>query len=375
MKILICPDKFKGSLNADQVCQAIAKGLNRRNNKHEVISHPMADGGDGSLEILSSHMRLKQQLVETTDPLGRKISARYFTSSNEAFIEMATASGLVLLHKDECNPMLTTTYGTGTMIAHAFENGFKNIYLFLGGSATNDGGMGIANALGYQFLDQNGAPLQPIGSNLAKVKRIEKGGLYDLNNLNMFLLCDVTNPLFGPNGAAFVYARQKGATEAQVENLDRGLRHFSKVLREDSGVNVSSLQGGGAAGGIGASLVALFGAKIENGFDALSHLTGLDRKIQVAEWVISGEGQLDSQSLQGKVINGVANLCKKYSKPFSLFVGKNELNQDEIDNLGVREVAAISDLAPDLSDAMLGGAKYLEDMAFHWSLLLSSKDG
>ena len=374
MKVLLCPDKFKGSLSAMQVCKAIAAGLAKSQPQAETVFHPMADGGDGSLEILATHLNLQPKTITTTDPLGRPINATYFTSTDAAFIELASASGLVLLKNGERNPLITSSFGSGKMMADALANGFQKIYLFLGGSATNDAGMGIAAALGCQFLDKNGELLEPTGGNLPKVKNIQfdkLGGNFKLPpNLlppnarpNITLLCDVTNPLFGPNGAAHVYARQKGATDEQVAHLDDGLRHFSQILLKETGVEVGALPGSGAAGGIAASLVALFGAKLENGFATIAELTGLEKQIQLADCVITGEGKLDSQSLQGKVVDGVAALCRKHGKPLVLFVGKNELTATELQELGAKQVFSISERATGLEDAMRNGAGYLEEMA------------
>ena len=363
MKILLCPDKFKGSLSATEACQAIANGLKKSGRQFDIEFHPMADGGEGSLEVLSSHLNLEPQNVMTTDPIGREIRATYFTSANAAFIEVASASGLVLLKNEERNPLHTSTFGTGKLIADALAKGFRTVYLFLGGSATNDAGMGIAAALGHRFLDENNEPLEPVGKNLSKVKRIDNNRLYDYKKIKITLLCDVTNPLFGQNGAACVYAPQKGATKDQVSMLDSGLRHFSKILLEETGVEVGSLPGSGAAGGIGASLVALFGAEIESGFAIISKLTSLEPRVQSADWVISGEGKLDEQSLQGKVVSGVIDLCQKYVKPLALFVGRNDLEENATRTLGVRQVFSITDLSRNLSDAMENGAGYLEEMA------------
>ncbi len=367
MKILIAPDKFKGSLSAQQVCEAISNGLKKCKKNIEVIFHPMADGGDGSLEVLANHMELKEHSVITTDPLGRKIFAQYFTSSDAALIELASASGIVLLSENERNPLLTTTFGTGKMMADAISKGYHHIYLFLGGSATNEAGMGIATALGCQFLDKNNKPLAPIGRNLPKVRSIKTSRLYDFQKIKMTLLCDVINPLYGPRGAAHVYARQKGASDEQVAILDKGLRHFSSILHQQLGMEVSGLPGSGAAGGIGAGLVALFGAKLESGFTTLSKLTGLEKQIQAADWVISGEGKLDGQSLRGKVVSGVAALCKKHQKPLTLFVGKNDLSQKEIDELGIEYIFSVIEIANNMQDALSNGAYYLEKLASGFS--------
>jgi len=363
MKVLVSPDKFKGSLSAKEICQIIKRGLKRQNKQLEIIAHPMADGGDGSLEILSEYLNLKSQIIQTVDPLGREISARYFVSSNAAFIEVASASGIVLLKDGEKNPLKTSTYGTGEMIADAISKGFQIIYLFLGGSATNDAGIGIASALGYQFLDDQKRILKPIGENLPFIKYINPIFDFDFKNIQMTLLCDVTNPLLGEDGAAYIYAPQKGATIEQVKYLDRGLNIFSQVIHKQFGIDLSNLPGGGAAGGIGAGLTALFGAKMKSGFEVIASLTNLEKRIQEADWVISGEGKLDLQSLQGKVINGVASLCKKHQKPLTLLVGKNDLQPKEMETLGAKYIFSIVDNAKNLQDAIANGSKYLEEIA------------
>lgn len=363
MKILIAPDKFKGSMSAQEVGEAIGNGLKRKDSSFEINYHPMADGGDGSLEILSTHLSLKKIEITSVDPIGRKISTHYFVSSDAAFIEVASASGLVLLSDDEKNPLLTSTIGTGTMIADAIKKGFKNIYLFLGGSATNDAGMGIATELGFKFLDEQKNELSPIGKNLSKVKFIQSSPIFDLEKIKFTLLCDVNNPMFGTDGAANIYAPQKGAKENQILLLDQGLQNFSNMLQRYSQVDVSKISGGGAAGAIGAGLVALLNAKLEKGFETISQLTALEKKIKSADWIISGEGKLDEQSLQGKVVNGIADLCKKHQKPFFLFVGKNDLSQKQAIDLGTNHIFSILENAKNVDDAMLNGAFYLEYLA------------
>ena len=346
-----------------EVCEAIAGGLKKNEKKIETIFHPMADGGDGSLIVLADHLNLIAHEIITTDPLGRNITAQYFTSADAAFIEVASASGLVLLRKAERNPLLTSTFGTGKMVADAILKGFKNIYLFLGGSATNDAGMGIAAALGCQFLDAEKNVLPPVGISLPKVHFIRQEQLYDFDKIKMTLLCDVTNPLHGPTGAAYVYARQKGATDKQINLLDNGLKQFGNIIYQQLGTEVRYLPGSGAAGGIGAGMVALFGAVLKSGFHAISELTGLEKHTATADLVISGEGKLDTQSLQGKVVGGIAAYCKKYKKPLILFVGKNELPESEMKNISAEKVFSIFEIAKDLEDAMQNGPFYLNKLA------------
>lgn len=362
-KVLIVPDKFKGSLSAKEVCKAIERGLKSRNQSLEISFHPMADGGDGSLTVLKDHLSLDRKIVKTQDPIGRPIEASYFTSDKAAFIEIATASGIVLLNSEEKNPLVTSTLGTGLIIRDAIAKGYQNIYLFLGGSATNDGGMGIAQALGFQFLDHQKQPLRPCGESLLKVASIVCEDTFDHSQLTFTLFYDVANPLYGKKGAAHVYAPQKGADANQVEILDQGLMHFSKVLKKHTNIDVSQIPGSGAAGGIGASMIALCGAKAVKGFEKIATLTGLEEKIKVTDWVISGEGKLDHQSLQGKVIDGIAHLCKKHGKPLTLLVGKNELNEQEKLALGIDTIADILSIAKDIDDAMTNGILHLEHLA------------
>lgn len=366
MRVLIAPDKFKGSLSALEVCQAIGDGLQQCNPSIETIYHPMADGGDGSLAAIANHLELTIHDVRTTDPLGREMVAQYYTSQDTAFIEVASASGLVLLAKNERNPLASSTAGTGKIMLDAIGKGIKKFYLFLGGSATNDAGMGIASALGCQFLDEHNKVLDPIGKNLRKVKSIKTSDFGGSEKIQITLLCDVTNTLYGPSGAAHVYAAQKGASDEQIEYLDKGLRHFSNIIQKQFGIDVSEMPGIGAAGGIAASLIPIFGAKTEKGFNAIAELTGLEANIQSSDIIISGEGKLDTQSLQGKVIDGIATLCKKYKKTLVLFVGKTELTEQERHLLEAKYIYAIANESKSLEDAISNGADYLSNMAIQY---------
>ncbi len=324
----------------------------------------MADGGDGSLEILSGYFPFEKKVVEVDDPLGRKITAEYFTYNNIAFIELAKASGLVLLSPEERNPLFTSTTGTGQLIADAIQNGIKNIYLFLGGSSTNDAGMGIAHALGFRFKNKAGSILSPVGKNLLETDTIFNTGHFDFNKINITLLCDVENPLFGPQGAAFVYARQKGANDEEIMLLDRGLRNISKKIMNFSGMDPGGWKGSGAAGGIGACLVGLAGAKIVNGFETMSKLTGLEAKLKNADLVISGEGKLDASSFQGKVVGGLSRLCRQYEKPLILLVGQNDLPKETSIANGVHAVFSTLEKAGSEEVSLKEGPRLLEALAF-----------
>jgi glycerate kinase len=248
------------------------------------------------------------------------------------------------------------------MIRHAIELGVSQIYLFLGGSATNDLGLGIATALGFQLLDVIGSVLQPNGGNLQYIHRIEK--ITEIAaNVQFNLLCDVNNPTIGLNGAAYVYAAQKGATPTQIEALDQGLIHACQRIHKQFGISVEELPGGGAAGGGGAGLHALFGAQLSPGFQTISELTGFKEKLADADIVISGEGKLDGQSLAGKVVDGVAALCRQYQKPLYIFAGAMDLSPAQLAELKIVQTCTVIDRAKSMEDAMENAALYLTEMA------------
>ncbi len=364
MRILIAPDKFKGSLSALEVAQAIAKGIQQRDASIRCVLHPLADGGDGSLEVLQSYLDLDSIALQVQNPLGQKIEANYFCSKDAAFIELASAAGLVLLEKSERNPLKTSTYGSGEMIADALKRGIRDIYLFLGGSATNDGGMGIAQALGFQFLGKDNIPLSPIGENLVHVQNIVPPKNYDLlQNTRFYCLCDVKNPLLGMNGASHVYAAQKGANADAIEQLERGMQQFADIVEQQFGKDIRTLAGGGAAGGIAAGLFGLLGAEIKSGIATILELSQFESQIQQADLVISGEGKLDSQTLEGKVVSGVADLAKQYQKPLALFVGQHELSEQAQADLGITNIYAVLEQAKNLEDAMVNAPRVLVHLA------------
>lgn len=371
MKILLAPDKFKGSLSAHAVCEAIATTLSASHPEWEVEQHPMADGGDGSLEVLAQPLGLSTTEISTVDPLGRPIKATYLHNQEQAFIELASASGLVQLTPAERNPMLTSTFGTGLMIKHAIDQGLKDIYLLLGGSATNDFGLGIIVALGGKLQDAYGNSLAPIGEHLSRVARIIPPS-ETYRRAQFHVLCDVTNPPYGQAGAAAVYAHQKGASAQQINVLDAGVKHLCTLIQQQFGRTVDHLQGGGAAGAVAAGIVALLGGTLEKGFATLNQLTGLSAKIAAADIVISGEGKLDQQSLQGKVIDGVAQLCREHQKPLYLFVGVNELESDFRQSIKVEKVFSVMEYAENLEDAMSNTRQYLAKMSQAFAAVVRS---
>ncbi|MEM8897848.1 MAG: glycerate kinase [Bacteroidota bacterium] len=358
MRVLIACDKFKGSLTTFEVNAAIAKGIQQAHPEADIHTVPIADGGDGSLSVIASIIPSEEIWVDTIDAVGRPIQAHYLISGDTAYIEMAQASGLVLINEASRNPLHTHTIGTGLLMKYALNQSVKKMVLFIGGSATNDAGIGIAHALGFQFLDSEGRELPPSGQNLAKIHEILSPT--PLPDFELSILTDVSNPFTGPEGAVYTYARQKGAKEDDLLSLEMGMIHFSQILHKQFGVDISQMPGAGAAGGISGGLHALMGAHLQEGFPTLGQLADLETHIQQADLIITGEGQLDSQSIQGKVVGQIAALCQKYDKQLIVMAGNNTLSQDTYQQAGISQVHHIMSVAKDLKDAMENGGKYLE---------------
>jgi glycerate kinase len=367
--ILIASDKFKGSLSANEVGEAIRKGLQLALPDARITIQPMADGGDGSLAVLQSLLKLTENTLMSCDPLGRPVEVSYLSGDGKAFIEVASASGLVLLKKEELDPLQTSTYGTGLMIKHALDQGITDIYLLLGGSATNDLGLGIAVALGYELLDKDGEQLVGKGENLLRLQKVNLP-VKTYPEWSLTLLCDVTNPAYGPRGAAHVYAAQKGANAAAIAMLDAGMQHAVKKLEQQFGGDLQNLAGGGAAGGIGAGLSAILNAKLQAGFPTLAKVTGLEQQIAKADIVITGEGKLDTQSLQGKVVDGIADLCRKYQKELHVIAGRSDLEQSVWQDAGIKSVKTITEVAEDELDAMRNASKHLTQISRELGIFL-----
>lgn len=367
MKIVLAFDKFKGSLSAIDVCNAIEKGIKRFNQSVEIIKHPLADGGEGTLTILNNFFKLKKRNVIVNNPLFKPCEAAYLVSNDTAYIEMATASGLQLLSENERNCFYTSSYGTGELILHAVTNGFKNIVLFIGGSATNDAGIGMASALGYNFYNANNQLVIPIGKELTNIVRIEKTDLkIDLNSINCTVICDVKNELFGPNGAAYIYAPQKGATSTQVNQLNQGLINFSKQVELFLDKEIASIPGAGAAGGLGAGAICFLNAKLQSGIDFVMEHTNFNTLINSdIDLIITGEGSVDKQTIEGKVVSGVALQAEKLNIPFIIVSGiAKDLNKIKAE-LKPAEIYSIMDLGITQKEAIAKASKYLNDIGFH----------
>ena len=363
MKIIIAPDKFKGSLTSFEVCKAISDGIKKTNEKNEIIEFPMADGGDGFASVLQHYLKTDTVICDTVDPLGRSITAFYqWDEKNKiASIEMAVASGLVLLKEKERNPLLTSTFGTGLLIKHAIEKGAAKIILGLGGSATNDGGTGILSALRFQFVNDKGVLLQASGENLLQIKKIITPSV--LPPVKFEIACDVQNILCGPHGAAYVYAPQKGANKEQVELLDRGLRNLADVLNKKTGKDISNEPGTGAAGGIGAGLLTFFDVQMRKGIELIMEACKIEEQLTDADLLITGEGKIDEQSSSGKVVGHMTGLANKYGIPCIAICGSTELGEEAIKKLGLQKVIAIQDATINKEYSMHNAASLLEKRA------------
>ncbi|MEO1450389.1 MAG: glycerate kinase [Bacteroidota bacterium] len=355
MKILIACDKFKGSLSAPKVCAALAEGLLPQDPDMEILHIPLADGGDGSLDIIAADPEAQLITLPTVDPLGRHMHTRYAILGSTAWIEVAAASGLVLLNEQERSAMDTHTIGTGRLIADALRRGIRDIVLMAGGSATNDAGLGILLALGFRFLNKKDRPLDPTGRHLRDVVEVQLPE--KLPAFRLRVLTDVTNPFSGPNGAAHVYAAQKGASPVEIEQLDKGLEQLAGVMQRQFGVDLNQVPGAGAAGGLAGGLKAALGAELQSGFEAFSEKADLATAVQWADLVISGEGRFDEQSLQGKVVGGVLDLCRNAGKPLIVVTGQNSLNAPAD---GIKQVYDVLNMTGgDIAEAMSNPESYL----------------
>jgi glycerate 2-kinase len=354
MNILIAPDKFKGSLTAQQVCNAIVEGIRSVDANAILDILPMADGGEGSAQLLTSFSGGTTKALTVRDPLFRSIESSYGISRDgkSAFMEMANASGLQLLKSEERDPMKTSTVGTGDLIVDALEQGVENIIMGIGGSATNDAGIGMATALGVKFYSSSGKQLEPIGANLNAIHAIDSSDLHpQLKNISITIFCDVDNPLHGTRGAAYVFAPQKGADEAMVRELDEGLAHYKKIL--ESSVNrVVDFPGAGAGGGLPASLKAFTNLTVRAGMEYIMEYINLDERIGKADLIITGEGKIDRQTLSGKVVKGIADAAFRHAKPVIAVAGRCDLSAGDLVPLRVRKVITLVDSATSEAQAI-----------------------
>jgi glycerate kinase len=376
MRVVVAPDKFEGSLRAGQAAEAIEAGLRRARPDAEVVRLPLGDGGAGTLEALLA-AGFERVPVRATGPTGEPVDAAIAVDGERAggpggsslaprraFVEMAEASGLKRLPGGRRAPLEATTYGTGELIAAALDGGARELVLGIGGSATTDGGAGMAAALGARVLDRDGADLPPGGAALLRLERIDVSGLDPrLGRVKVTVACDVDNPLVGPEGAAAVYAPQKGAGPDDVLLLDSALRRYARVLADDLGLDLAGTPGAGAAGGLGAGAIAFLGAELRPGIELVLELVGFDQAVAGADLVVTGEGKLDAQSLRGKAPVGVARAAGAHGVPVVAVAGAVEVADRELRAAGFEEAHAILELEPDQRRAMAEAAPLLERLA------------
>ncbi len=333
MRLVIAPNAFKGSLSALEAADAIGEGVRAAAPDADLVLVPIADGGDGTVDALVAATHGERRTLRVRGPLGDPVDAHYgmVDGGSTAVVEMARAAGLALVPSEKRDPRVTTTYGVGELLQHAFDEGARHFIVGIGGSATNDGGAGMAQALGYHLLDENGHELPPGGLALKRLARIHTGGVHaNWKEAQVEVACDVTNPLTGPSGASAVYGPQKGATPEMVAELDAALRRHAEVIRRDLGVDVEQLPGAGAAGGLGAGLVAFTRARLGPGAEMVMEALKLDDKLKGADLVITGEGRLDSQTARfGKGPAAVARHARNAGIPV-IAIGGSVADETEL---------------------------------------------
>ena len=357
MNILVACDSFKDALPADAVCRAIATGLRKSHPGAAITEMPLSDGGEGLLDVLRAPLGLEWIEKTVADPLGRNITGRYGLSADRqtCVVEMAEASGLQRLTLAERDPRKTSTFGTGQLLDDARQRGARRAILAIGGSATNDGGVGAAAALGWGFLDADGNAVPPDGGHLNTIAKLLPA---PLPFESMEVLCDVTNPLFGPTGAAWIYGRQKGGSDPVLAQLDDGLKHLAALVKTQLGRDVADQPGAGAAGGLGYGAVAFLGAQLRRGIEIVLDMTGFDAAARNADLIITGEGHLDGQSAQGKLIQGLCG--RSQGTPVIALCGKLSAAPDQIKAIGLKAAYCINREEKPLAEMLANTAVNLE---------------
>lgn len=351
-KVILIPDSFKGTMSSKEICSIMKREILSFYPKAQVVSVPVADGGEGSVDAFLSAVGGKKVTVTVKGPYFEDIESFYgILPDNTAVIEMASAAGLPLASEDK-HPEKATTYGVGQLIKHALDSGCKKLIVGLGGSATNDGGVGAAAALGAEFYDKSGRTFVPTGETLDIIERIDISHMLShLSGAEIITMCDIDNPLCGENGAAYVFAPQKGADSSMVKLLDKNLLHLAEVIARDLKKDVLTLPGAGAAGGMGAGMAAFFASKLQMGIETVLDTIGFDSLISDADLVLTGEGKLDTQSLRGKVVIGVARRTKRQGVPLIAVVGDIDDDIEKVYDEGVAAVFSINRLALPYSEA------------------------
>ena len=361
--IVLAPDSFKESMTAKEVCEAMERGIRKANSQIRCIHVPMADGGEGTMQSLVDATGGRVYSKEVVGPLGNNVVAEYGILGNGEIgvIEMASASGIHLVDSEKRNPLITTTFGTGQLIKACLDKGVKKLLIGIGGSATNDGGAGFIQALGGRLLDENGDDLSYGGGALAKLHTIDLSNLDErLKYVSVEVACDVNNPLCGKEGASYVFGPQKGATREMIEILDQNLSHYAEVIKEQLGKDVISKAGAGAAGGLGAGLMAFLDVKLKSGIEMVIEYANLEEKVRDADMVWTGEGSIDFQTQYGKTPLGVAMIAKKYNKPVIALVGRVGNDIDVLYDKGIDAIFGIMRGVTSIEEALVKGPENVE---------------
>jgi glycerate kinase len=361
--IVLAPDSFKESMTAKEVCEAMERGIKKGNPNVTCIHVPMADGGEGTMQSLVDATGGTVHTVTVTGPLGDQVEASYGISGDGStgVLEMASASGIHLVPIAQRNPLVTTTYGTGELIKACLDHGVSRLLIGIGGSATNDGGAGVVQALGGKLLDAEGKELAFGGGELGRLARLDLSGFDPrLQDVEVEVACDVTNPLCGETGASHVFGPQKGATPEMIEQLDRNLRHYAGVMKQQLGKDIIDYPGAGAAGGLGGGLMAFLNGTLKKGIDMVVDYTGLEEKVRQADMVWTGEGGMDFQTQYGKTPFGVARVAKKHGKPVVALAGRVGDGIDVLYDQGMDAIFGIMPGAATLSEALANGVQNVE---------------
>lgn len=353
MKIVVAVDSFKDCLSSKEISDTIENTLKSLDKNINIEKITIADGGEGTVEALKESVdtTLLECIVE--NPLGKKVKAKYglFPNKKEAIIEMASASGIQLLAAEERNPLYTSSYGTGELILDAINRGVKKIYLGIGGSSTNDCGLGMMQALGVEIYDETGKIVRVSGKDLKRIKRIDVQNIKkEVLETEFIIICDVNNPLYGENGAAYIYGPQKGATPEIVKELDGGLINVCGILNNNFKMDINSIPGVGAAGGMGAATIAFFNSKLKSGIDVILDFNKFEEKIKDADLIITGEGKIDSQTINGKVISGIVKRAQ--NKKIIAIAGNVTLDAEKLNQEGVACIISIQNSPISLKDAL-----------------------
>ena len=366
MNILIAPDSFKESLSATEVCRFIESGIKNTLFNTNIISIPLSDGGEGFVQSIIDATNGCLIKVKAHDPLMRSIDAEYgiLGDKETAIIEMSKVSGLELLSSKEKNPWTTTTYGTGELIRDALNKDCKKLIIGIGGSATNDGGAGMIEALGGKLLTPKGKQIGKGGGALQQLATIDLTNLDNrLSECQVIVACDVTNPLLGKNGASFVFARQKGANSEMIKLLEENLSHYANIIQQEIGKDISDVPGAGAAGGLGAGLMAFLNAELKPGFDIIRDILNLDNYIKQADLIFTAEGKVDFQTQFGKTPFGVAQVAKKFDKPVICLAGSIGEGAEVLYNKGISSIFSIINKPMLLDEAIANASLLLEETA------------